>query len=65
MPAARVSGPLMISIWLAAAGMTSTSGLVPVIVLSAESVAVIVWLPAVARATLVNVCEPASAAVKV
>ena len=48
-PAASVSGAVANSIWLAAAGITCTAGLVPVIVPSAESVAVIVWLPAVVQ----------------
>ena len=37
--------------WLAVAALTVTAGLVPVIVSLAESVAVIVWLPAVSRIT--------------
>ena len=50
---------------VAFAAVTSIAGLVPVIVLVTESVAVIVWLPAVSRAMTVKVCDPASAAVKV
>ena len=47
----------------AAAGTTLTARLVPVIVLVTESVAVMVWLPAVSRTTLVKMCDPASPAV--
>jgi hypothetical protein len=48
----------------AAAGATVLAGLVPVMVLEAESEAVIFWVPAVFRTTLPKVWAPSSAAVK-
>ena len=45
-------------------GSTVTIGLVPVITLETESVAVIDWLPAVLKTTLLNACDPASPATK-
>ena len=41
-----------------AAGTTFTDGLVPVIALEAESVAMIDWLPAVLKAMESKTCDP-------